>query len=389
MSNTKLFDKEYVANTYARFDIEIVSGKGSRVFDDKGKEYIDLATGIAVNTFGLCDEEWIEAVSSQLVKFQHTSNLYYSSPSADLAKLLCEKTGAKKVFFGNSGAEANECCIKVARKWAKDKKGEGDYKIVTLKNSFHGRTITTLSATGQEVFHKSFGPFTEGFVFAEANNKESITEVVENNKCCAIMVEAVQGEGGVMPLTKDFVMHCEMLCKKHDLLLIFDEVQTGNGRCGTLYAYEQFDVLPDIVSTAKGLGGGLPIGACLLFEKVENTLGASDHGSTFGGNPIACAGAVNIISRLTDEVLAGVKERSELIFSELCNAPGIKSVSGMGLMIGIETERDVNEVLGACIERGILPIKAKNKLRLLPALNIPIEDLKASIKIIKEVAKNG
>ncbi len=388
MSNTKLIDKEYVANTYARFDIEIVCGKGSRVFDDAGKEYIDLGTGIAVNTFGICDEEWTRAVTEQMTKFQHTSNLYYSEPCALLAKLLCEKTGAKKVFFGNSGAEANECAIKVARKWAKDTKGEGDYTVVTLKNSFHGRTVTTLAATGQDVFHKDFGPFTEGFAFAEANNCDDLTKVVEANNCCAIMMEAVQGEGGVMPLTKEFVDCAADLAKKHDLLLIFDEVQTGNGRCGTLYAYEQFSVKPDVVTTAKGLGGGLPIGACILFERVEKTLGSSDHGSTFGGNPIASAGAVNIISRIDDNLLQGVRERSELIFKSLEGQSGIKSVSGMGLMIGIETEKDVNEVLKACIERGILPIKAKNKLRLLPALNIPMDDLKRSIEIIKEVAKN-
>ncbi len=387
MSNTKIFDKEYVANTYGRFDIEIVSGKGSRVFDDKGKEYIDLATGIAVNTFGLCDREWQNAVTEQLSKFQHTSNLYYSEPCALLAKLLCEKTGAKKVFFGNSGAEANECAIKVARKWAKDTKGEGDFSIVTLKNSFHGRTIATLAATGQDVFHKNFGPFPEGFVFAEANNSEELTRVVEENKCCAIMMEAVQGEGGVMPLTKEFVKCAKELAKKHELLLIFDEVQTGNGRCGTLYAYEQFGITPDVVTTAKGLGGGLPIGACMMFERVENTLGSSDHGSTFGGNPIACAGAVNIISRLDESVLSGVRERSEYIFSSLSGQSGIKSISGMGLMIGIETEKDVNEVLKACMERGILPIKAKNKIRLLPALNIPMDDLQTAIQIIKEVAK--
>ena len=388
MSNVKITDKEYVANTYARFDIEIVSGKGSRVVDDNGKEYIDLGTGIAVNTFGLCDEEWISAVNAQLNRFQHTSNLYYSEPCAALAKLLCEKTGAKKVFFGNSGAEANECAIKVARKWAQDTKGVGDYTVVTLKNSFHGRTVTTLAATGQEVFHKDFGPFTKGFAFAEANNTEDLTKVVESNNCCAIMMEAVQGEGGVMPLTPEFVKCAKELCEKHGLLLIFDEVQTGNGRTGTLYAYEQFDVTPDVVTTAKGLGGGLPIGACLMFEKVEKTLGASDHGSTFGGNPIACAGALNIISRIDEKLLEGVKERSLLVFNSLEGASGIKGVSGMGLMIGIETERDVNEVLKACIERGILPIKAKNKIRLLPALNIPMEDLACSIEIIKEVAKN-
>ncbi len=388
MSNTKIIDKEFVAGTYSRFDIEIVSGKGSRVFDDGGKEYIDLGTGIAVNTFGLCDEEWTRAVTEQLGKFQHTSNLYYSEPSAALAKLLCERSGAKKVFFGNSGAEANECAIKVARKWAKDTMGDYDHKIVTLKNSFHGRTITTLAATGQDVFHKDFGPFTEGFVFAEANNCEDLRRVASENKCCAIMMEAVQGEGGVMPLTEEFVKCAEELRKEYGLLLIFDEVQTGNGRSGHLYAYEHFGITPDIVTTAKGLAGGLPIGACMMFERAEKTLGSSDHGSTFGGNPIACAGALSIISRLDDKMLSGVRERSELVFNTLNGQSGIKSVSGLGLMIGIETEKDVNLVLSECIKRGILPIKAKNKLRLLPALNIPLDDLKRSLEIIKEVAKN-
>ena len=387
MSNTKINDKEYIAPTYARFDLEIVSGQGSTVFDDEGKEYIDLSTGIAVNTFGICDKEWKEAVINQINKFQHTSNLYYSEPCATLAKLLCEKSGAKKVFFGNSGAEANECAIKIARKWANDTKGEAEYNIITLKNSFHGRTVTTLKATGQDVFHKDFGPFPEGFIYAEANNAQSVRDLVSANRCCAIMMEPVQGEGGVMPLTSEFVKECEQIAKENDLLLIFDEVQTGNGRCGTLYAYEQFGVKADIVTTAKGLGGGLPIGAALMFERVENVLGAGSHGSTFGGNPIAAAGAVSIISRIDEKVLAGVRERSEYIFSALSGAEGIKSVSGMGLMIGIETERDVNEVLKECMARGILPIKAKNKLRLLPALNIPMQDLARAITIIKEVAK--
>ncbi len=386
MSNIKSIDKEYVANTYARFDIEIVSGKGSRVFDDNGKEYIDLATGIAVNSFGVCDEEWKAAVIAQLDKFQHTSNLYYSEPCARLAELLCKRTGAKKVFFGNSGAEANECAIKVARKWAQDNKGEGDYNIITLQNSFHGRTITTLKATGQDVFHKDFGPFPEGFLYAEANNADSVLELVKNNKCCAIMMEPVQGEGGVMPLSKEFVKAVAEIAKENDLLLIFDEVQTGNGRCGTLYAYEQFDVTPDVVTTAKGLGGGLPIGAAMMFERVENTLGAGSHGSTFGGNPISAAGAVNIISRIDEALLKEVREKSEYIFKSLDGAKGIKSISGMGLMIGIETERDVNDVLKECIAEGILPIKAKNKLRLLPALNIPMCDLEKAIEIIKAVA---
>ena len=385
--NTKANDKEYVANTYARFDIQLVSGKGSRVTDDGGKEYIDLGTGIAVNTFGFCDDEWTRAVTEQMSRFQHTSNLYYSEPCATLAKLLCERTGAKKVFFGNSGAEANECAIKVARKWAKDTKGEDDYSIITLKNSFHGRTIATLSATGQDVFHKDFGPFPSGFLYAEANNADSVRELVKNNKCCAVMMECVQGEGGVIALDKDFIKEVKNICDEYELLLIIDEVQTGNGRCGTLYAYQQYDVTPDVVTTAKGLGGGLPIGACMMFERVEKTLGASDHGSTFGGNPIAAAGAINIISRIDEKLLKEVREKSKYIFDELSGADGVVSVSGLGLMIGIETVKPVGEVLSAYIERGILPIKAKNKLRLLPALNISMDELKFAVNIIKDVAK--
>ena len=386
MQTVKQRDKEFVAGTYARFDLEIVSGKGSVVTDSDGKEYIDLSTGIAVNTFGACDSVWQEAVINQLHTVQHTSNLYYSAPCVRLAELLCTRTGAKKVFFSNSGAEANECAIKVARKWAKDTKGEGEYSIITLKNSFHGRTIATLSATGQDVFHKDFGPFPEGFLYAEANNIESVRALATANPTAAIMMEPVQGEGGVLPLDKEFVRAVADLARELDLLIIFDEVQTGNGRCGTLYAYEQFGVTPDIVTTAKGLGGGLPIGACMMFEKTEKTLGFGDHGSTFGGNPIAAAGAVSIIERIDGEVLEGVKERSELIFRTLTGAPGIKSVSGLGLMIGVETERPAGEVIADCMERGILPIKAKNKVRLLPALNIPKEQLKRALDILLECA---
>lgn len=380
-------DKLYVANTYGRFDIEIIGGKGSLVYDEQGKEYIDLGTGIAVNTFGVCDDEWTNAVYEQLGKFQHTSNLYYSSPSVLLAEMLCKKTGASKVFFGNSGAEANECAIKTARKWAKDTKGEADYSIITLKNSFHGRTVTTLKATGQEVFHKDFGPFPQGFLYAEANNANSVELLLKNNKCCAIMMELVQGEGGVLALDKGFVDDVVKLCEKYEVLLIVDEVQTGNGRCGELYAYMAYGINPDIVSTAKGLGGGLPIGATLLFDKVADTLTAGTHGSTFGANPITCAGAYNIISRINSDVLNGVKERSRYIFSELKKSKGIKSVSGLGLMIGIETAADVNEVLAECIKRGVLPIKAKTKLRLLPALNIPMPLLEKAIKTIIEVTE--
>ncbi len=383
--NSKAKDKQFIASTYGRFDVEIVSGKGSLLYDENGKEYIDFGTGIAVNTFGVCDTEWINAVEAQLGKFQHTSNLYYSSPCADLAELLCVRTGAKRVFFGNSGAEANECAIKAARKWAQDTHGKGDYNIITLNNSFHGRTVTTIKATGQPSFHTDFNPFTEGFLYADANDIDSVKALLDTNKCAAVMIELVQGEGGVLPLDKEFVTQLSLITKERDILLIIDEVQTGNGRTGSLYAYMQYGITPDIVSTAKGLGGGLPIGATLLFDRVKDTLTPGSHGSTFGGNPIACAGAVNIISRIDDELLRGVKERSEYIFNELSGSKGVLSVSGMGLMIGIETVRDVSEVISECINRGVLPIKAKNKLRLLPALNIPMDVLKKGIDIIKEV----
>lgn len=386
---TKDLDKSYVANTYGRFDLEITHGKGALVYDSEGKEYIDLSTGIAVNTFGMCDPVWINAVTEQLNKFQHTSNLYYTEPCARLAQLLCEKTGAKKVFFGNSGAEANECAIKVARLWASENKGDEYFNVVTLKNSFHGRTITTLSATGQDVFHKYFNPLTDGFVYAEANNLGSVEKMFSENKCCAIIMELVQGEGGVVALDTDFVKGVSDLCQKYNNLLVIDEVQTGNGRCGTLYAYQQYGITPDVITTAKGLGGGLPIGACLMFDKTENTLKPSLHGSTFGGNPVACAGAISIIERIDNVLLDEVKSKSKYIFDTLTGAQGIKSVSGLGLMIGIETTGDVSVILSKCMEKGILPIKAKNKLRLLPPLNIPFDQLKKSIEIIKEVAKEN
>lgn len=362
----------------------IERGKGSLVYDEKGKEYIDLATGIAVNTFGVADEGVKNAVTAQLEKVQHTSNLYFSEPCILLAQTLCERTGAKKVFFGNSGAEANECAIKVARKWASDKKGEGHSKIITLKNSFHGRTLTTLSATGQDVFHQHFHPFTEGFSFIEAGDLKAAEALLKTGEFAAVFVELVQGEGGVKPLEKEFVSGLVSLCERYDALFMVDEVQTGNGRTGALYAYQKFGVLPDVVTTAKGLGGGLPIGATLLFEKTERVLGAGSHGSTFGGNPISCAAALSVINRIDEPLLQEVEEKSKLIFSTLRNAKGVKSVSGMGLMIGVETEKPVDEVLKKCMEKGVLPIKAKNKLRLLPALNIEKELLESALTILKE-----
>ncbi|MBE6673785.1 MAG: aspartate aminotransferase family protein [Ruminococcaceae bacterium] len=383
----KEIDKSYVAGTYGRFDVEISHGKGSLVYDTQGKEYIDLSSGIAVNTFGMCDPVFINAVNEQLNKCQHTSNLYYSEPCAKLAQLLCERTGAKKVFFGNSGAEANECAIKVARLWGSENKGEKYYNIITLKNSFHGRTLTTLSATGQDVFHKYFNPLTEGFLYAEANNVESVETLLMENKCCAILMELVQGEGGVMALNPDFVRGVSMLCQKYNILLMIDEVQTGNGRTGNLYAYQGYGIEPDVITTAKGLGGGLPIGACLMFGKTENVLGAGLHGSTFGGNPVSCAAGISVIERIDNTLLNEVKEKSKFVFDELNGAQGIKSVSGLGLMIGIETEADASLVISKCMERGLLPIKAKNKVRLLPPLNIPFDLLKKAVSIIKEVAK--
>jgi len=377
-------DKEYVAGTYGRFPLELVEGKGSIVKDIHGKEYIDMGTGIGVTAFGYCDEQWTAAVTAQAMKLQHTSNLYYTEPCARLAKLLCEKTGMKKVFFSNSGAEANECAIKVARKYSAQKKGENCHTIVTLKQSFHGRTLTTLAATGQDHFHQDFLPLTPGFVHVEANNMDELNATVNENTA-GIMIEIVQGEGGVNPLTREFVAECARLAKEQDIPLIVDEVQTGNGRTGKLYAYQHFGIMPDIVSTAKGLGGGLPIGATLMGEKVQSVLKPGDHGSTYGGNPVCSAGALSIIERLDDNFLNAVRRKSGYVFATLYNAPGIESVTGLGLMIGIKTVKPAKEVVAECMNRGVLCLTAKDKVRLLPALNIPMDDLCKAIDILKEV----
>ena len=379
----KKIDGEYVAGTYARFPLEIVSGKGSLVYDENGKEYIDLGTGIAVNTFGVSDDEWVAAVTEQLTKCQHTSNLFYSAPCALLAKTLCERTGMKRVFFSNSGAEANETAIKVARKYAAEKKGSEYSTIITLKNSFHGRTITTLAATGQDIFHKDFLPLTAGFVHAEPDDIASVEALVREYNVAAIMFELVQGEGGVHALSPEFVKGLVKIAEENDILLICDEVQTGNGRTGELYAFMNYGFTPDIASTAKGLGGGLPIGACMLGEKVKDTLTPGSHGSTFGGNPIAAAGANNILTRIDEKLLAEEREKSNYIFTELSGAVGVKSVSGLGLMIGIETDKDASEVIAKCRENGVLVIKAKHKVRLLPALNIPRQELQNAVAVIK------
>ncbi len=379
-------DQAYVANTYKRFPVEIVSGKGSRLVDVNGKSYVDMGSGIGVTAFGFGDEAWMAAVTEQLGKVQHTSNLYYTEPCAKLAKLLCDKTGMKKVFFANSGAEANECAIKVARKYSARKKGEDCYTIVTLVNSFHGRTLTTLAATGQDHFHKDFQPLTPGFVHVSANYLDALKAAVAEYKVAGVMMEVIQGEGGVNALDQIYLMEADQLCHDLDIPFIIDEVQTGNGRTGKLYGYMNFKINPDIVSTAKGLGGGLPIGACMMNEKMENVLGYGDHGSTYGGNPVCCAGALSVLERLDDNFLGKVKRRSGYIMASLYGAPGIEGVSGLGLMIGIKTTAPAGEVIKACMEKGVLCLTAKDKVRLLPALNIPMEDLEYAIETIKSVA---
>jgi len=378
-------DRQFVANTYKRFPLEIAWGKGSIVRDEKGREYIDLGSGIAVTSFGVADDIWQQAVTAQLGRVQHMSNLYYTAPCGELAQMLCERTGMKKVFFSNSGAEANECAIKAARKYASDKYGPERYTIITLKNSFHGRTLTTLSATGQEHYHELFRPLTPGFAHAAAGDMDELRRLTEAYPTAGILIECVQGEGGVIPLDKEYVQAVARLCREKDILLMVDEVQTGNGRTGELYAYMHYGVQPDIVSTAKGLAGGLPLGATLLGEKAENVLGYGDHGSTFGGNPVCCAGAISILKRIDDKLLAEVREKSAYLFDAFTGAKGIESVTGLGLMIGLKPQRNAGEIVARCMEKGVLCLTAKDKVRLLPALNIPMDTLKQAARIIKDV----
>lgn len=377
-------DDLYVAHTYSRFPLSIKKGHGSVVLDENGKEYIDLGSGIAVNSFGICDEEWIKAVSAQLTMVQHTSNLYYSEPCIKLAEALCIRTGMKKVFFSNSGAEANECAIKAARKYAADKKGADCFTIITLNNSFHGRTLTTLAATGQDAFHKDFLPLTPGFVHCEPE-PEALLKTIFEHKVAAIMFEVVRGEGGVVPMSREFADTIAEVAKNEDILLIADEVQTGNGRCGKLYGYMKYGLTPDIVTTAKGLGGGLPLGVTMLGEKVENVFSPGMNGSTFGGNPVCCAGALSILGRINDDFLAEVEKKSEFVFKMLEGAEGVENVTGLGLMIGIKTKKPAKQVAQECMEKGVLVLTAKDKVRLLPALNIPYELLEKGVNVIKNV----
>ena len=381
--NTFELDKTYIAGTYKRFPIEIVSGKGSLVKDVNGKEYIDMGSGIAVTSFGIADEEWIAAVEQQIHSVQHMSNLYYTAPCARLAEALCLKTGMAKVFFSNSGAEANECAIKAARKWAAENKGPTCSTIVTLENSFHGRTLTTLSATGQAHYHELYQPLTPGFASFPAGDLEALKKLCSGGTVAAVLIECVQGEGGVVALDPGFVKELDAFLKEQNILLMVDEVQTGNGRTGSLYAYMQYGIRPDVVSTAKGLAGGLPMGATLLSEKLADIFSYGDHGSTFGGNPVAAAAALSVVSRLTDDFLKDVTRKSELLRGLLKDAPGIEALTGLGLMVGIKTTRPASEVIADCMANGVLCLAAKDKVRLLPALNIPDDLLIKAADVIK------
>lgn len=381
--SVKEIDKKYVMNTYNRYDLEIVEGMGCNCYDIEGKEYLDLSSGIGVNSLGYCDMGWVASVTQQVCKLNHTSNLYYSQPCALAAEKLCKRTGYDKVFFANSGAEANEGAIKIARKYSFDKYGKGRDKIITLINSFHGRTITTLSATGQDVFHNYFYPFTEGFVYAKANDIDSVKALLDGS-VCAIVAEMVQGEGGVIALDKEFVKQVYELCQQNDILFVADEVQTGAGRTGKFLASEHFDILPDITTMAKGLGGGLPVGAVLANEKCSNVLGYSMHGTTFGGNPIVCAGVNYVLDTIDEEFLKGVEEKGEYFKSELEKLDEVESVSGLGLMLGLKLKTKVaSEVVKEGIKKGLIMLTAKDKVRLLPPLIISYEEIDKALSIIK------
>ena len=375
-------DNDYILHTYGRSQVVLAEGEGMTARDADGKSYLDFTSGIGVNSLGYCHPAWVRAVADQAATLQHTSNLYYTAPDGKLAKKLCRRTGLDAVFFGNSGAEANEGAIKCARKYSVDTYGESRNKVITLVNSFHGRTLATLTATGQDVFHHDFGPFPGNFDYVPAGDFAALEKAADKDTC-AVMMELVQGEGGVMPLEEEFVAGLAKIAAEEDILLMADEVQTGNGRTGMLYGYMNYGITPDIVTTAKGLGGGLPIGVCLLGEKVKDTLGAGSHGSTFGGNPAVCAGALNILSRIDENLLAEVRKKSVYIFESLTGAAGIKSVTGLGLMIGVETEKPAGEVIDRCREDGVLVINAKSKVRLLPPLNIPWELLEKAVSVIK------
>lgn len=379
-------DQQYISHTYKRFPVSLVRGKGATAFDTEGKEYIDFTSGIGVNCLGYADDGWVEAVSKQAATLQHTSNLYYTQPDGEVAEILCKHTGFSKVFFGNSGAEANEGALKVARKYGAERHGEKCNTVITLKNSFHGRTITTLAATGQDVFHQYFLPLTDGFKYVEAGNIEELEAAVDET-VCAIMIELIQGEGGVVPVSREFVKRVDELCKEKDLVFVIDEVQTGIGRTGTLLCYEQYDISPDVISLAKGLGGGLPVGAVLMNERVADVFSYGLHGSTFGGNPVSCAGAKYILDKiLKPEFLEEVNEKAAYLRGELEKIPQIESVTGLGLMLGAQLKEGYTaaEIAGKCAVNGALILTAKTKLRFLPPLTITYEEIDRGLEVLKD-----
>ena len=378
-------DKKYISNTYKRQNVVLARGKGSTAYDVEGKKYIDFTSGIGVNSLGFCNENWVSAVAAQVSTIQHTSNIFVSVPDTVLAEKLCKATGYSKVFFANSGAEANEGAIKIARKYGADNKGKDCVNIITLQNSFHGRTVAALEATGQDVFHKNFYPFTGGFKYVPIDDKAAL-EAAYDETVCAVMIELVQGEGGVIAADKEYVKFVSDFCREKDILFIVDEVQTGVGRTGTLLTSTQFGVTPDVTTLAKGLGGGLPIGAVLMNEKTEGVLSFGDHGSTFGGNPVSCAGGAAVLTELLDRgLLEEVSPKAEYVRSRLKEIPQVKELSGLGFMIGITLEDGftASEIAAKCAENGLLILTAKTKLRMLPPLNITKEEIDEGIGILK------
>lgn len=382
MSTIEQFNK-YVMPSYGRYDLVLDSGSGRQAVDENGKEYIDFGSGIGTNSLGYCNENWVRAICDQAHKIQHTSNYYYTKVQADFAKALCETAGYTDMFFGNSGAEANECAIKIARKYSFDKYGKGRSNIITLVNSFHGRTLCTLSATGQDVFHNYFFPFVEGFVNVEANNIEDLRSKLDDT-VCAVMFEYIQGEGGVMALQQEFVDEIFRLCAEKDVLTIADEVQTGVGRTGKFLAGDNFGKKADLTTLAKGLAGGVPIGVCLSGEKCANVLTAGTHGSTFGGNPISCAGGLAVLETVNKPgFLDEVARKGAYIREKLITSPEVASVSGMGLMIGIELKnKKTGDIVKAALDKGLLLLTAKTKIRLLPPLTITYEEIDKGLEIL-------
>lgn len=387
--NTKEKDLKYIMHTYGRYDVALAKGKGAVVYDEDGKRYIDVASGIGVNSLGFCDDGWVKAVTEQASTIQHMSNYFYCEQASTLAERLCTLTGLAKVCFGNSGAEANECAIKIARKYSFDKYGEGRNEIITLKNSFHGRTVTTLAATGQDVFHNYFFPFTEGFKYVEAGDMDALKNAV-TDKTCAVMFELIQGEGGVNILDKVYVQELVSYCQSRDILVIIDEVQTGVGRTGKLFAHQNYEVLPDLMTVAKGIGGGLPIGLCMCGEKLKDVMSPSTHGTTFGANPVVCAGANYVLDRVTtDGFLDEVEQKGAYLEEKLLSLDSVKSVRRMGLMVGIEIEENAHDIAVKCVENGLIIITAKNLLRMLPPLVITNEEIDEAVQILNKTLKEN